>query len=213
MFDAIARALRSPQSSAERRHRSPLAEARDPIARADRPRARARSVHRHRRSRDRGADARGRRRRAWSASISPARCCASAREKLRARASTAAIALVQRRRDAHSARRRVGGRRDDRVRHPQRRESAGGVRRDAPRAQAGRPARDPRVRDSRPRRLFERSTCGTSATCCRASAAPFRGTTRAYGYLPASVGAFASPDEFVKILRRKAGFRDISPTR
>jgi demethylmenaquinone methyltransferase/2-methoxy-6-polyprenyl-1,4-benzoquinol methylase len=30
----------------------------------------------------------------------------------------------------------------------------------------------------------------------------------AYGYLPASVGAFATPDEFVKILR-KAGFSDI----
>jgi demethylmenaquinone methyltransferase/2-methoxy-6-polyprenyl-1,4-benzoquinol methylase len=31
----------------------------------------------------------------------------------------------------------------------------------------------------------------------------------AYGYLPASVGAFASPDEFVKILRQ-VGFSDIS---
>ena len=31
----------------------------------------------------------------------------------------------------------------------------------------------------------------------------------AYGYLPASVGAFASPDEFVKILRQ-AGFVDIA---
>ena len=29
----------------------------------------------------------------------------------------------------------------------------------------------------------------------------------AYGYLPASVGAFATPDEFVKILRQ-AGFAD-----
>jgi len=34
----------------------------------------------------------------------------------------------------------------------------------------------------------------------------------AYGYLPASIGAFASPDAFVKILRQ-AGFRDISPVR
>jgi demethylmenaquinone methyltransferase/2-methoxy-6-polyprenyl-1,4-benzoquinol methylase len=33
----------------------------------------------------------------------------------------------------------------------------------------------------------------------------------AYGYLPESVGAFASPDEFVKILRH-AGFRDIAAT-
>jgi demethylmenaquinone methyltransferase / 2-methoxy-6-polyprenyl-1,4-benzoquinol methylase len=32
----------------------------------------------------------------------------------------------------------------------------------------------------------------------------------AYAYLPASIGAFASPDEFVKILRR-AGFSEISP--
>ncbi len=34
----------------------------------------------------------------------------------------------------------------------------------------------------------------------------------AYGYLPASIGAFASPDEFVKVLRQ-TGFRDISPIR
>jgi demethylmenaquinone methyltransferase/2-methoxy-6-polyprenyl-1,4-benzoquinol methylase len=34
----------------------------------------------------------------------------------------------------------------------------------------------------------------------------------AYGYLPASIGAFASPDAFVKILRQ-AGFTAIFPTR
>jgi demethylmenaquinone methyltransferase/2-methoxy-6-polyprenyl-1,4-benzoquinol methylase len=34
----------------------------------------------------------------------------------------------------------------------------------------------------------------------------------AYGYLPASIGAFASPDAFVKVLRQ-AGFTDIFPTR
>jgi demethylmenaquinone methyltransferase/2-methoxy-6-polyprenyl-1,4-benzoquinol methylase len=34
----------------------------------------------------------------------------------------------------------------------------------------------------------------------------------AYGYLPASIDVFASPDEFVKVLRQ-AGFRDISPAR
>ena len=34
----------------------------------------------------------------------------------------------------------------------------------------------------------------------------------AYGYLPASIGAFASPEAFVKILRQ-AGFNDISPIR
>jgi demethylmenaquinone methyltransferase/2-methoxy-6-polyprenyl-1,4-benzoquinol methylase len=34
----------------------------------------------------------------------------------------------------------------------------------------------------------------------------------AYGYLPASIGAFATPDEFVKILRQ-AGFIDILPIR
>jgi demethylmenaquinone methyltransferase/2-methoxy-6-polyprenyl-1,4-benzoquinol methylase len=33
----------------------------------------------------------------------------------------------------------------------------------------------------------------------------------AYGYLPESVGAFATPDEFVKMLRH-AGFRDVSAT-
>jgi demethylmenaquinone methyltransferase/2-methoxy-6-polyprenyl-1,4-benzoquinol methylase len=34
----------------------------------------------------------------------------------------------------------------------------------------------------------------------------------AYAYLPASISAFASPDEFVKILRQ-AGFATISPIR
>jgi demethylmenaquinone methyltransferase / 2-methoxy-6-polyprenyl-1,4-benzoquinol methylase len=34
----------------------------------------------------------------------------------------------------------------------------------------------------------------------------------AYGYLPASISSFATPDEFVKILRQ-AGFSAISPTR
>ena len=34
----------------------------------------------------------------------------------------------------------------------------------------------------------------------------------AYGYLPASIGAFASPGEFVKVLRQ-AGFGGISPVR
>ncbi|OFW14752.1 MAG: hypothetical protein A3F69_03300 [Acidobacteria bacterium RIFCSPLOWO2_12_FULL_66_10] len=34
----------------------------------------------------------------------------------------------------------------------------------------------------------------------------------AYGYLPASIGAFTSPDEVVKILRQ-AGFRDVAPVR
>ncbi|HMB80987.1 MAG TPA: class I SAM-dependent methyltransferase, partial [Vicinamibacterales bacterium] len=34
----------------------------------------------------------------------------------------------------------------------------------------------------------------------------------AYGYLPASIGAFASPDEFVKILRQ-ANFGTIFPIR
>jgi len=36
--------------------------------------------------------------------------------------------------------------------------------------------------------------------------------TSAYGYLPASVGAFASPDEFVTILRRH-GFVDVAAAR
>lgn len=38
------------------------------------------------------------------------------------------------------------------------------------------------------------------------------GHTAAYGYLPASVGAFASPDEFVTILRQH-GFVDVSAAR
>jgi demethylmenaquinone methyltransferase/2-methoxy-6-polyprenyl-1,4-benzoquinol methylase len=36
--------------------------------------------------------------------------------------------------------------------------------------------------------------------------------TAAYGYLPASIGAFSTPDEFVTILRQ-AGFSEISPDR
>ena len=38
------------------------------------------------------------------------------------------------------------------------------------------------------------------------------GHTAAYGYLPASVGAFASPAEFVTILRQR-GFIDVSAVR
>ena len=38
------------------------------------------------------------------------------------------------------------------------------------------------------------------------------GHSAAYGYLPASIGAFATPDEFVKILRQ-AGFSEIAATR
>jgi demethylmenaquinone methyltransferase/2-methoxy-6-polyprenyl-1,4-benzoquinol methylase len=38
------------------------------------------------------------------------------------------------------------------------------------------------------------------------------GHSAAYGYLPASIGAFATPDEFVKILRQ-AGFREIAAAR
>ncbi len=34
----------------------------------------------------------------------------------------------------------------------------------------------------------------------------------AYGYLPASIGAFTSPEEFVKTLRQ-AGFVEIAPAR
>jgi len=34
----------------------------------------------------------------------------------------------------------------------------------------------------------------------------------AYGYLPASIGAFTPPDEFVKLLRQ-AGFLDVAPVR
>ena len=38
------------------------------------------------------------------------------------------------------------------------------------------------------------------------------GHDAAYGYLPASIGAFASPDEFVKVLRQ-TGFKAVSPIR
>ena len=203
MFDAIAGALRSPQSPAERRHRSPLAEARDRVAAADRPRARARSLHRHRRSGDRGACAHAPARRASSASISPARCCASALEKLRrARLD---------RRDRAGARRR-----DARSRSPTRRSTPSrsrfGIRNvehmDAAcaemlsRAEAGRPAGDPRVRDSDACRSFGAVYCWYFNHVLPRIGRLVSRHDAAYGYLPASVGAFASPDEFVKILRQ-----------
>ena len=76
---------------------------------------------------------------------------------------------------------------------------------------AGRPARDSRVRDSHDAVVraaylwyFDHVLPRIGRLVSRHNAA--------YGYLPASVGAFASPDEFVKILRQ-SGFVDVRPAR
>ena len=76
-------AVRFPQSPPERRHRSALAAAGDPVAAADGERARARPVHRHRGSGDCGAHGAPAGRRAWSASTSRGAMLRVGREKLR----------------------------------------------------------------------------------------------------------------------------------
>ena len=123
--------------------------ARDPVAAAHRRRARARSVHRHGRSRDRGArratPARGARGRRRFCRRDAAR---RPREAAGAAARPTASTLVRGDATRIPVADRVGRRGDDRVRHPQRRAHGGGLRRDAPGAGAGRPAGDPRVRDS-----------------------------------------------------------------
>ena len=93
---------------------------------------------------------RGRRRqpsaRRSSASTSRARCCGSGVARSRRSASSRSDPAGPRRRHADPARRRVVRRGDDRLRHPQRRRTGAGARRARPRAEARRPARDPRVR-------------------------------------------------------------------
>ncbi len=199
------RALRPPQPPAQRRHRSPLAAARDPLARADRVRARARPLHGHRRSRDRGARRAARAPRASSASTSPARCCASGSRSCGARGLRRPVTLVRGDATRIPVADRVGRRGDDRVRHPQRREHGGGLRRDPPRARRRRPARHPRVRDSDHARAFARLYLWYFNQVLPRIGRLVSRHNAAYGYLPASVGAFASPDEFVKILRQ-SGF-------
>ena len=50
----------------------------------------------------------------------------------------------------------------------------------------------------------------SSTTCCRESAALVSRHNAAYGYLPASVGAFRLADEFVRILRQAGFVRDLA---
>ena len=102
MFDAIAGQLRLPQSSAERRHRSTLAAARDSVAGADGSRTRARSVHGHRRIWRSRRVTRVPARRESSASTSPARCSRSGSEKIRRPQARPTGDARSRRRDADS---------------------------------------------------------------------------------------------------------------
>ena len=170
-------------------------------------RARARSLHRHRRSRDRGARRRGRRAaRVVGVDFAGAMLRVGRRASCAARRLDGTVVAGARRRDADSARRSLGRRGHDRVRHPQRRGHGGGVRArcTASLTPGGRLA----ILEFAIPTIAGRSApsiSGTSTACCRASAALVSRHDAAYGYLPASVGAFASPDEFVKILRQ-AGF-------
>ena len=90
--------------------------------------------------------------------------------------------------------------RDDGVRHPQRaRNRRRRVAEIAPRAEARRPAR--RSSSSRCRRdagACDRSTAGTSATCCPRVGRLVSRHAEAYTYLPVSVGSFFSPAEFCR---------------
>ena len=87
-------------------------------------------------------------------------------------------------------------RRDHRLRHPQRRRARAGARRDRARAQAGRPARDSRVR---PAAAFP--GIRTLYAWYFRYLLPLVGRLvskhqSAYSYLPASVGTFPPPAEF-----------------
>ena len=71
--------------------------------------------------------------------------------------------------------------------------TGGGVRRDAPRARAGRRVWRFSSSRSRRRRSCAGPISGTSTTSCPAIGRLVSRHNAAYGYLPASVGAFASP--------------------
>ena len=153
--------------------------ARSESLRADRTRARARPVHRHRRSRDRraigarrgaarvvGVDFAGAMLRVGhgeaaqrAARPTASRSFAATPTRIPvADASVDAVTIAFGIRNVEQHRR--------------------GVRGDAPGAAAGRPARDSRVRDPDDAGGARRAISGTSITCCRASAALSRGTTR-----------------------------------
>ena len=174
MFDAIAAALRPPQSRAQRRPRRALAGARDQGAAASPGRARDRSVHGHGRSggrgRPRAAVGLGRRRRFRRRDAAPRRsqdCVARPRAIDSRRA---------RRRHAHPAR----GRRPA-TPPPSASASATSSNR-VPRSPSSRAFFVPEGASrswssaSRGCRGSRHSTPGTSATCCRSSARPSRDT-------------------------------------
>ena len=87
-------------------------------------------------------------------------------------------------------------------------ETGGGVPRNASRPRARRPHRDPGIRDA----VYTDRESGVPDVLHHVLPRIGRLVSRhgaAYGYLPASVSAFASPDEFVAILRH-SGFTRVS---
>ena len=71
-----------------------------------------------------------------------------------------------------------------------------------PRPSSRRAPGDPRVRPAPHPRASERCTRGISDTCYRRWGGSCRTTSSAYSYLPASVGAFPPPAEFVRTIER-----------
>ena len=128
--------------------------------------------------------------------------------KVRAAGARDGIALVRgdaMRIPARDRMRRCGHRR---VRHSQRAAARGGLCRDGSRAAPGWPPRDPRVRRAADSRRERALPAGTSGRCCRSSGRLISGHTGAYSYLPASVGTFPPPAEFMTLLRQ-AGFAEV----
>ena len=208
MFDAIAGSYDFLNHLLSAGIDRPLEAPRDPLAAVDRARARPGSLHGHRGSRDCGAHGEAGRRPAWSASIFRARCWGSRGSNCGSRHLEASVALVR----GDATRTPLADRSVDAVtiafgiRNVENVEAAcAEIRRVL--TPGGRLAilefAIPTMRGVRPAYLwyFNRVLPRIGRLVSRHGAA--------YGYLPASVGTFAPPEEFVKLLRQ-AGFTDVA---